>query len=219
MIDIDYRWMGYLPSQEAVQQAITGVPECLAIRENGQRVGNPDNSYFPLYKSSLDTSDKWTEEAERCLVVILSGQTTDSDRISSLLHISPAAFGTGSFHLSDNWNKYAYFQSEYQELLSELRERTLPETRSILIAGSRRSFLSLLEDFSLYTGYEAMVRKITRMNQKMLDLSTTVLRPKHFDGQTDVYFDNSQQKAYIVESTYRRWQNKKPVKPAILSTR
>ncbi len=201
MIEVKYSFIGNIESREHFIQAVEQIPECSAIRLNGECVRDPSDTIFSYTKSQIDGSDKWTEETERCIIPILSGKARNGDALSYMLHISPAAFDT--YHYSPFRDiSLGELKKEYARLLSEFAEKTQEDTRSILIAGGSRQLRYALEDYNPlnFFRYGSMARWVSRMHRKILHTPSVILPPKKFSGRTYVYFNTNQEIAHVVEA-------------------
>jgi hypothetical protein len=164
---------------------------CDLIRRRGKFVEDPDNTPFRWTRSGIHGQNKWTENADGCLVSVVLGETAEGINLGILAHLTPAARRVDSF------------LADYPSLLSTLKRRS-PNNMFAAVAGGR-----VYGDFDPDwdpTGYYRSREAITKIHRDVLDIETDILRPKMDPGKTNVYVHTQRRMIYVLETGNRNSQ-------------
>lgn len=176
--------------------------ECLRIRKTGERVENPDKLPVCHAISGINGSDKWTENSDRCLLVVISGQTALSEPLSMVAHVAPGAITQASNP----------FLEEYPDLLSDFARQAQIQRHAFIAGGDGE-----LTRFTNCRLYQEMINQLTLTHKRTLGISTRALPRKETKGKTHLYFKNGE-RVYVVETNAMEAHVKPTPLPAGLKT-
>lgn len=163
--------------QDALTAEIKGIGEC---------VPNPDIDRVVLTLSGFNNSDKFTEECQRCMVLILCGQNSRGEPNSLVLHMTTSAVSR------------PFLLRGYSEV-RQFVQGTEVESRKALVLGGY--YTSLPEDpYSHRIVYKALVRKVVGIAMSSFGIEPAILPPKADQGSTNVYLSNNDQKITVIQS-------------------
>ncbi len=185
---------------------LSQISEVASIRQTGTEVLYPDSGVSYTF-SPPDQSDKYTNNLDRCITVILAGKTPKTqDEMSALLHISP-------FFLVDE-----RAQDSLSVLLEQFKEITAKGAPKAIIAGGlviRGGYTNL----SYKEEYQTLISNVQANLKETLDTTAVVVNPKRKNPHnlTHIYYETSTQTAHIIESGAASRREKRPqIPPTVL---
>jgi hypothetical protein len=164
------------------------IPEAASIKKAGTRIGDPDEYRTGLVYSLADSSDKYTEQADMCSLVIVTGDLVEepAEKISQLFHITPQ----GSTEKA--------FQRELHDVTSRFSAQTQEDSREIIIAGGLYVPKDNCRNYR--KRYKNMITIIDKIVKEELGKPPLVFPPKRRFNLTHAYYATQEKKLTIVES-------------------
>ncbi len=192
---------------ESSSEKISVIPEITTIKQRGEVVINPDHvgvEGVSVTYSDRNTNDKYTEDLEKCVALLLIGDSTtapERETVSQLFHITPGIF--------DDLGSRKAVAKEIIEFLDTTEKSEAQILGGLFAEGG--SFLGIKEEYhglistiaSLTDKEEhrdlvSLAREVTEAD---FGIEPSVRSPKrNKGGKTHVYFKNDERKLIIVET-------------------
>jgi hypothetical protein len=188
------------------------VPLLAALKRYGLEVGDPDNTIkdndegLQFLTSGVNPHDKYSRKSQHCVYLYLNGDSRiGNERISSLTHIR---LNTTRGIFRSFLQRYSFLRNE----LSDFSTKTVPQTRSALIAGGL--IMDSGDPFKdYYSRYFNMINLLSEVTLKYLGAIPLVLAPKLGIGYTNIYAVNDTNEVHVIESSPVRGTRKSLVLP------
>ncbi len=190
--------------EEVLENILNQNTACKIIKSQGFFVPNPDKQEPKTnYEYSiLDESMKFTEEAQRCIVLILAGLSRENHHLSLCAHLTPRIIACRDDFYRDFGNNVQIFT-----------EQTVDNSRIAVTAGGLFGWFSDSENrfYNLRETYLQMLTTIDHLVWKIAGIPRIMLPPKTDYGLTHVYYETESRKIIILETGQEENPNRKPI--------
>jgi hypothetical protein len=143
--------------------------------EQSHQVLSPDTTGYFYSFSDLDTKDKYTLYAERCIVQVLVGKTMDGETLTQIFHFSPGFFKPEEMR----------YHEKFRQALAHFYDRTVAGSRISVVSGGNKEFLKYEPDDT--RKYEKAQKFLVRQTQQIANPTIYIAEPKASKGYTNIF--------------------------------
>jgi len=159
---------------------------CL-IKQQGENVGDPDDTNQDMTSSSCSDRDKFTEMAENCVVLAITGQREQGQVLSMVAHVSPDA----------ELRKLPLEQWFSSEAVNDFVRSTNPLSRRSIIVGGFYNY----QHQTVSMWYRYLIGGISRASRDIFEADPLILPPKPDVGVTNLYLLNNDRRLIVFQNT------------------